>query len=82
MSLELPSGLHPDTGIPANPSIRASATLTLALPKKGLLTAKARPRVGEVYLADIGVPPSLYNAPKINLDVSHVFSDGDIVKIQ
>jgi NAD(P)H-hydrate epimerase len=35
------------------PHIRATATLTLALPKAGL---DDRPDVGELHLADISVP--------------------------
>lgn len=81
LALDLPSGLHGDSGIPADPCIRASATLTLALPKQGLLTAKARPMVGEIYLADIGVPNMLYKAPGIGLEVGAIFSESDIVKL-
>jgi len=31
--------------------------MTLALPKAGLLAPEAQAQVGELYLADIGVPP-------------------------
>src|SRR5215472_14665029 len=40
-----------------DPAIRATATLTLALPKAGLLDA---PAVGELYLADISAPSLIY----------------------
>jgi NAD(P)H-hydrate epimerase len=39
-SLDAPSGLDTTTGRPADPCIQATATLTLALPKRGLLTAE------------------------------------------
>lgn len=60
LALDVPSGLHPDTGIPANPTIYASATLTLAMPKAGLAASTAQAVVGAQYLADIGVPHRLY----------------------
>lgn len=57
-SLDTPSGLDVTTGEPRAPCVRATATLTLALPKVGL--ARASSYVGELYLADISVPPFVY----------------------
>lgn len=57
LALDGPSGLDLSTGQPRRPCIRAAVTLTLALPKRGLLEA---PQVGELYLADIAVPPEAY----------------------
>ena len=59
LSLDTPSGLDVTTGLAGNPCVVASATLTLAAPKTGLL---GPPQVGELYLADISVPPSVYRA--------------------
>ena len=59
-SLDAPSGLDTTTGSPADPCIQATATLTLALPKRGILTAEARPVVGRPFLADISVPAVVY----------------------
>ena len=49
------------------PCIQAAATLTLALPKAGLLAAPPTV-VGELFLADISVPPDLYEALGIELE--------------
>jgi len=57
---DAPSGLDTTTGSPADPCIQATATLTLALPKRGLLTAEAQPVVGRLFLADISVPAVVY----------------------
>lgn len=57
-SLDTPSGLDVTTGEPRTPCVRATATLTLALPKVGL--ARAPSYVGELYLADISVPTFVY----------------------
>src|SRR5713226_2062279 len=43
LALDTPSGLNLTTGVPGQPCVRATATLTLALPKIGLLAATARP---------------------------------------
>ena len=80
LALDTPSGLDTTTGIPGTPCIRATATLTLALPKVGLLTAGARPFVGELYLADISVPPSLYR--RLDVHVPPLFATDTILKIQ
>ena len=60
LAVDLPSGLDAGTGQPYDPCIRADATLTLALPKTGLLAPAARPFVGELFVADIGVPAAAY----------------------
>ena len=79
LSLDTPSGLDTTTGVPGNPCIRASATLTLALPKAGLLQVNARPFVGHLYLADIGVPPELYR--RIGVDVGPLFANDTIIYV-
>ena len=81
LSLDSPSGLDTTTGMAGSPCIRASATLTLALPKTGLLTPAAKPYVGDLYLADISVPPDLYAAPSLGLSVMSPFHEESIVKL-
>lgn len=82
LSLDSPSGLDTTTGMAGSPCIRASATLTLALPKTGLLVPAARAFVGDLYLADIGVPPELYAAPSLGLQVTSPFGASTIVKLR
>ncbi len=79
LSLDLPSGLDATTGKAHEPCVVAEKTLTLALPKKGLLVEEARKYVGELFLADIGIPPSLY--AKIGLEVGNIFGRSHLVKI-
>jgi NAD(P)H-hydrate epimerase len=55
LSLDVPSGLNATTGETPGPAISPDRTLTLALPKTGL-----RRVPGELYLADIGIPPEVY----------------------
>ena len=61
ISLDLPSGINPDTGEPEGISVKATATLTLAAPKVGLLKPAATPYVGQLYLADIGIPKKVFD---------------------
>jgi len=79
LSLDVPSGLDATTGIPFSTCTKAAATLTLALPKRGLLTEEAKPYVGDLYLADISVPKHLYKT--MGLEVGAIFKDGPIIKI-
>jgi NAD(P)H-hydrate epimerase len=55
LSLDLPSGLDATTGEARGVVVRPERTLTLALPKTGL-----RRVPGELYLADIGIPPEVF----------------------
>ena len=78
-ALDLPSGLDPDRGLPHDPTIRAVCTMTLALPKVGLLRPEAAQSVGELWLADISVPPSAYSGFGIN--PGPVFAESDLIRI-
>lgn len=78
ISLDIPSGLDGNTGKNYRPCIQADATLTLALPKIGLLKQEAKPFVGSLFLADISVPAALYR--EINLDVEHIFTRDSIIE--
>ena len=81
LALDTPSGIDTTTGTVFDPAIRASATMTLALPKVGLRAPGAASHVGELYLADIGVPPSLYGEPALGLQVGPIFATADIVRL-
>lgn len=77
LALDTPSGLDTTTGIPATSCIRAKATMTLALPKTGLVTPQAQSFVGDLYVADIGVPPELYK--RIGVTVEPIFNQDTVI---
>jgi NAD(P)H-hydrate epimerase len=81
LALDTPSGLDTSTGTVSDPTIRAAATMTLALAKEGLRRETARQVVGELYLANISVPPGLYAQPSLGLYVSNLFGTSDIIRI-
>ena len=59
LSVDLPSGLEPNTGDRSGPAVSAAMTFTLGLPKLGLLTPQAKKYVGDLKVLDIGYPPEL-----------------------
>jgi NAD(P)H-hydrate epimerase len=81
LSLDAPSGVDTTSGTVFDPAIRASATMTLALPKEGLKAPNIAANVGELYLADISVPPALYAEPALQLKVGAIFSQSDILRL-
>ena len=80
LALDAPSGLDTTSGTPGSPTVRADATMTLALPKVGLMSESARSFVGDLYLADISVPPELYR--QMGLSVQDIFGADSIIKIR
>ena len=79
IALDTPSGLDTTTGAFFDPCIRANATLALALPKVGLLAETACAVVGELYVADISVPPRVYAA--MGIEIPDLFAEAEIVRI-
>jgi NAD(P)H-hydrate epimerase len=62
LALDLPSGMNATTGEAYDPCIKATATLTLALPKTGFLAPHAAHYLGDLYLADISIPRKVYRS--------------------
>lgn len=79
VALEIPSGVHPDTGKPDDPAFRADATLMLALPKAAALEAAAKKHVGELYLADVQFPRPLYD--DFDTTPEALFGDDTLVRL-
>ncbi len=59
VAVDLPSGVDADTGAVRGAAVRASTTVTMGLPKIGLLLYPGAAHAGRVYVADIGYPPAL-----------------------
>lgn len=78
LSLDVPSGLELTSGQLFEPHVHAEATLTLALPKEGL-QRHVNGAVGELYVGDISVPPSVYE--KLGLAFTTPFGRGPIARV-
>ena len=59
VSVDIPSGLSADTGEVAWETVRAALTVTFAAPKYGHVLPPACDRVGELVVADIGIPATV-----------------------
>ncbi len=79
VSLDVPSGMDPDTGETPGLAVAATATLTLALPKPGLLAGAGAERSGRLYLGDLGLPAALYAS--LGIEVGPVFAADRIVTL-
>jgi NAD(P)H-hydrate epimerase len=66
VALDAPSGLDSTTGLAPGASVRATTTMTLALPKSGL----DADTVGDLWLADIGIPSEVYRRVEIDVPVN------------
>ena len=59
VSVDLPSGLSAETGLPCDVAVNATATVTLGLPKVGMMSRQGRRLTGRVTVADISLPRAL-----------------------
>jgi NAD(P)H-hydrate epimerase len=64
VAVDLPTGLHPDTGYHSGAYVTADLTLTLGLAKRGLLAPHAKQFVGVLKVLDVGYPPELIRGVK------------------
>ncbi|MDW7650739.1 MAG: NAD(P)H-hydrate dehydratase [Bacillota bacterium] len=59
LSVDIPSGVCADSGKILGRAVYADLTVTLALPKRGLLCFPGAACTGRLEVADIGIPPGL-----------------------
>ena len=81
MAYDIPTGIDATTGGCFNPSIRADATLTLALPKKAFKSEKAKKQSGQIFLADIGIPAFIYDQIYPNSRPDFKMGEGSLIKL-
>ncbi|MBP1764302.1 MAG: ADP/ATP-dependent (S)-NAD(P)H-hydrate dehydratase, partial [Firmicutes bacterium] len=65
ISIDIPSGIHSDTGQVCGKAVTAVCTVTFGLPKLGLLLYPGVDYTGRVVVADIGIPHQLLMDPQI-----------------
>ncbi len=60
LAIDIPSGLHADSGEILGEAVEAAATLSFIGLKPGLLTGQGLDYCGEVFFDDLGVPAAVY----------------------
>lgn len=75
VSLDVPSGLDATTGERSNTAVSPDRTVTLALPKTGLVN-----RSGSLYLADIGLPATVFE--RLDLSYTNPFGSRPWIHLQ
>jgi NAD(P)H-hydrate epimerase len=58
VAVDLPSGLHPDTGAVLGCCVQADCTVTFGLPKRGLFLYPGAQYAGSIKIVDISIPSS------------------------
>ena len=62
LAVDVPSGLHADTGAILGRAVSATLTVTLGLPKLGLYLNQGINLAGDIRIVDIGIPPAYVDA--------------------
>ena len=60
MSLDIPTGLHTDTGLPMGAAVRADLTVTFVGLKQGLYVGEGANYRGALEFAGLGIPPAAH----------------------
>jgi NAD(P)H-hydrate epimerase len=75
VSIDVPSGLNTDTGRASGDCVVADLTVTMAMPKRGMLEPCALEYVGSLEVLDIGIPEVLTRPLASDREL---IADGDI----
>ncbi len=65
LAVDLPTGLHADTGAPLGLAVRASTTVTFGRLKAGMLLEPGADYAGRVVVADIGLDAASHLLPEL-----------------
>lgn len=78
VSIDIPSGLSSDTGEPLGIAVEADLTITFGLEKVGQAVYPGVDYVGNLEIADIGIPPQAIDIVSLN---HHLITDQEIKTI-
>ncbi|MDH3730433.1 MAG: NAD(P)H-hydrate epimerase [Acidimicrobiia bacterium] len=77
VALDMPSGVDSTTGETPGAAVSAGATMTIALPKTGLVASDL---AGHLYLTDISVPQSVYATLGVEVPAD-LFTQGQVLRL-
>ena len=70
-SVDIPSGIHGDTGKIMGTAVRADYTVTFGLPKIGNMLFPGYHLGGRLYVSHISFPPSITGANSLKVEINH-----------
>ncbi len=69
VAVDIPSGLSSDTFELLGPCVHADLTVTMAAPKIAHMFMPSEEMCGELVVADISIPPFMFEDPELKLDM-------------
>jgi hydroxyethylthiazole kinase-like uncharacterized protein yjeF len=69
-SVDIPSGVHGDTGKVMGAAVRADHTVTFGLPKMGNLLLPGHDLGGKLYVSHISFPPSMIESAALRAEIN------------
>jgi NAD(P)H-hydrate epimerase len=69
-SVDIPSGVHGDTGQVMGTAVKADHTVTFGLPKIGNMLFPGYDLCGKLYVSHISFPPSIYDADSLKVEIN------------
>jgi hydroxyethylthiazole kinase-like uncharacterized protein yjeF len=70
LSIDIPSGVHGDTGQVMGTAVRADYTVTFGLPKLGNMLFPGYELGGKLYVSHISFPPSIYDTDSLKVEIN------------
>jgi hydroxyethylthiazole kinase-like uncharacterized protein yjeF len=71
-SVDIPSGVHGDTGKTMGIAVKADYTVAFGLPKIGNMLYPGYDLCGKLYVTHISFPPSMYDSDLLRVEVNHL----------
>jgi len=70
LSIDIPSGVHGDTGKIMGVAVRADLTVTFGLPKLGNMLDPGYDLCGKLFVSHISFPPSLHQSDSLRIEIN------------